>query len=74
MFLNAWFDLDTERERPNRITRSMCFHYAVDYDFGSEQKEDLWYYIQQMDSEFLQWWVKKQPKAKTPKAPNGKRS
>lgn len=67
LFLNAWFDLDTERDRTKyqRITRSMCFEYADDYDLDEEQKEDLWYHIGTMDREFLGWWIKKQPKART---------
>lgn len=72
LFLNAWFELDTERERPNRITRSMCFQYARDYEFDSEQEEDLWFHIAQMESEFIPWWKKKQPKPKT-KVPRGKK-
>lgn len=65
LFLNAWFDLDSERERPKRITRGMCFSYAEDYDLDYEQSEDLWYHIAQMDIEFLAWWKKKQPKPRT---------
>ena len=71
MFLNAWFELDTERKRPDRITRSMCFGYADDYDLDEEQKEDLWVHIQGMDTEFLEWWKKKQPKPKGPKGGKG---
>lgn len=71
LFLNAWFDLDTERERPNRITRKMCFEYAYFYDFDIEQTEDLWYHIRQMDSEFLPWWKKRQPKLRTGKGRKG---
>ena len=69
LFLNAWFDLDTERERPKPITRAMCFSYAEDYEFDEEQTEDLWFHIRSMDLEFLVWWKKKQPK---PRAPRGK--
>lgn len=70
LFLNAWFDLDSERKRPEKITRSMCFQYAVDYELDSEQQEDLWFYIQRMEAEFLEFWKKKQP---TPRAPRTKR-
>jgi hypothetical protein len=72
LFLNAWFDLDQERKRPEKITRSMCFQYAIDYDLSEEQTEDLWYHIRIMDSEFLPWWQKKQPKPKAPKGRRGK--
>lgn len=65
LFLNAWFDLDTERNRTKyeRITRSMCFQFADDYDLDDETKDDLWYYIHRMDTEFLGWWQRKQPRA-----------
>lgn len=46
----------------------MCFQYAEDYEFDSDQKEDLWYFIRAMDLEFLQWWQKKRPKPKVPRA------
>lgn len=62
LYLNAWFELDIERERPHRISRSMCFQYAYDYDLTVEQRDDLWFYISQVDMEFLGWWIKKQPK------------
>lgn len=75
LFLNAWFDLDTERDRTKfrRITRSMCFQYAVDYDLDEEQKDDLWYFINAMDQEFLSWWMKRQPKNKGAGNKGGKR-
>jgi len=74
LFLNAWFDLDTERERPKPITRGMCFAYADDYDLDEEQAEDLWFHIRTMDLEFLVWWKKKQPKPKTPRGKRGANS
>lgn len=72
LYLNAWYDLDTERDRTKyqRINRSMCFQYAIDYDLSEEQKEDLWFYINAMDQEFLSWWIKRQPKNK-PKGRKG---
>jgi hypothetical protein len=73
LFLNAWFELDTERNRSEYqpITRSMCFQYAYDYDLDWEQTEDLWFYIDRMDREFLQWFKKRQPKPRV-KEPRGK--
>lgn len=50
----------------------MCFAYAEDYELDEEQKDDLWFYISRMDREFLEWWIKKQPKARTPKEPRVK--
>jgi len=49
----------------------MCFAYALDYEFDSEQAEDLWYHVHRMDIEFLEWWKKKQPKPKAPRKPRG---
>lgn len=73
LFLNAWFELDTERDRTRfqRITRSMCFTYAEDYELDEEQRDDLWYFIQHMDREFLEWWIKKQPKPRETKGKAG---
>lgn len=42
----------------------MCFAYAEDYELDEEQRDDLWFFINNMDREFLSWWIKKQPKAK----------
>jgi hypothetical protein len=72
LFLNAWFDLDLERERPQPITRSMCFAYADDYGLGDEQRDDLWFFVKRMDLEFIPWWNKKQPKPKQPRKTRGK--
>lgn len=69
VFLNAWFELDAERQRPKPITRSACFSYGRDYEFDRELTEELWQHIRHMDIAFLEWWKKKQPK---PKAPRGK--
>lgn len=75
LYLNAWFDLDTERVRADyqKITRSSCFDYARDYGLSEEQTEDLWFYINRMDREFLAWWQKKQPKAKEPRVKRGRK-
>lgn len=50
----------------------MCFIYAEDYEFSEEQKEDLWFHINQMDSEYIVWWQKRQPKPKAPKGARGR--
>lgn len=75
LYLNAWFELDTERDRTKyqRINRSMCFGYAQDYELSEEQRDDLWFFIQKMDSEFLEWWIKRQPKPREPKVKKGGR-
>jgi hypothetical protein len=71
LYLNAWFDLDFERNREDYepIKRSDCFSYASDYDFDFEQAEDLWYYIARMDRGFLKH--KKDTAPPPPKPPRG---
>lgn len=71
LYLNAWFELDTERERPRSISRSICFQYAYDFDLTEEQRDDLWFYIQRADTVFLEWWKKKQPKPRPSKGAKG---
>jgi hypothetical protein len=70
LYLNAWFELDVERDRSKLepVKRSSCFDYASDYDFDFDQTEDLWFYIQRMDREFLKFW-----KTKLPRSPQGGR-
>lgn len=50
----------------------MCFAYAEDYELSEEQRDDLWFFIQKMDTEFLEWWMKRQPKPKGPREPKVK--
>lgn len=69
LYLNAWFELDTERTAAlAQIKRSDIFAYAHDYGLSEEQTEDLWFYVRQMDGEHL-----KRVQAKMPKTPKGKR-
>lgn len=64
LYLNAWYDLDLERDRSkyDPIKRSSCFEYASDYEFDDEQYHTLWFCIARMDREFLKWYKAKQPK------------
>lgn len=74
LYLNAWFELDLERDRTKLepIKRSSCFEYAADFDLTEEQADDLWFYIQRMDRDFLAWYKTKLPKPpKTGKARRG---
>jgi hypothetical protein len=77
LYFNAWFELDLERDRKEAeyIKRSQVFEYARDYELSHEQREDMWFYIQQMDREFLPWWLKRnKPKEpKVPTIPKGRR-
>lgn len=64
MYLNAFFDLDFERD-VNKfvpINRSQCFAYARDYEFNYVQTEDLWYYICRMDKPYLEYRRRTAPK------------
>lgn len=74
LYLNAWFELDTERKRPEPISRSMCFQYAHDYELSEEQRDDLWYFVQRADNTFLTWLNKRQrrPTAKKGQQGDGK--
>lgn len=57
LYFNAFFDLDTERDRVELmpIARSAVFQYAIDYDFDEWQADDLWFYIKRMDLASLKW-------------------
>lgn len=72
LYFNAFFDLDTERDRVElmSIARSAVFQYAVDYDFDEWQSDDLWYYIKRMDLACLNW-QKDANKRNEPPPPGG---
>jgi hypothetical protein len=57
LYFNAFWELDTERDRLDlqSIKRSSVFQYAVDYEFDDWQSDDLWFYIQHMDLASLKW-------------------
>ncbi|QJD54514.1 hypothetical protein [Sphingomonas phage Kharn] len=73
LYLNAWYELDGERDRASyqRIKRSDVFEYAHDYDFTFMQTLDLWFYVRKMDGEFFEWYKKKFPPPKKGKGRNG---
>tara|TARA_B100001146_G_C15803218_1_gene273583 strand:- start:105 stop:527 length:423 start_codon:yes stop_codon:yes gene_type:complete len=73
LYLNAWYELDGERDRTSyqRIKRSDVFEYAHDYDFTFMQTLDLWFYVRKMDNEFFEWYKKKFPPPKKGKGRNG---
>jgi len=64
LYLNAWHELDGERDRNKLepIRRSSVFEYADDFGFDETQREDLWFYIREMDRDFLKFWKPKVPK------------
>lgn len=74
LYLNAWHELDGERDRSKLepIRRSSVFEYADDYGFDEYQREDLWYYVREMDREFLKFWKGKLPKEPTPGKPSAR--
>lgn len=52
LYINAFFDLDTERNHGNglcAIPISSIAGYARMFDFDKEQTEDLLYFIREMD-------------------------
>ena len=62
LYLQAFFDLDTERSHalaPTAIPWSSMADYANVFGFSQEQKEDLFYLIRSMDSEHLKRIAKK---------------
>jgi hypothetical protein len=75
IYLNAWHELDGERDRNTLepIRRSSVFAYAEDYKLDELQREDLWFYVREMDREFLKWYKNKIPKTKQPDTPRASR-
>jgi len=54
IYLQAFFDLDTERNRGNGICPipwSSVSDYARAFEFDAEQTEDLHYFIRKLDQE-----------------------
>lgn len=52
LYLQAFFDLDTERSHSMGVTMipvSAIKEYAIAYEFDNEQSEDLMYLIRKMD-------------------------
>lgn len=58
LYYNAWFELDTERRRARLepIRRSSVFQYCEDYELSEDQRDDMWFYIGKMDTDFLDWY------------------
>lgn len=53
LFLNAYFDLDTERQTGfsvGPIPWSKIREYANAYDFDTDLTDDLFYFIKQLDA------------------------
>lgn len=66
LYLQAFFDLDSERTHgfsSSAIPWSSISQYAEAYDFDTEQKEDLLFFIRRMDIEYLKYLEKKQSKS-----------
>lgn len=52
-YLNAFFELDSERDMGwgiGPIKRRAIWDYAVDYELDYDEREDLLYYIREMDN------------------------
>jgi len=70
LFLQAFFDLDTERSHSMGVTAipwSRIKDYAVAYELNNEDTEDLIYLIRQMDLSHTARIAKKSQNGKKPK-------
>lgn len=57
IYLQAFFDLDSERSHANGLTLipwSAIKNYAVAFEFDEEQTEDLFYFVKAMDSAHIE--------------------
>lgn len=62
LYLDAYFDLDSERSHsmaPTSIPWTSIATYAKAFEFDEEQTEDLFYFIRRMDKEHLKRLEKK---------------
>lgn len=78
LYLNAWYDLDSERPvneaGVGRIPYTSILAYAKAYDFDYEQMSDLCRYVREMDGAYVKYLREKAPKPpKTGKGAKGKR-
>jgi hypothetical protein len=65
LYLNAFFELDTERTNGfglGRIPLSTIRDYAIGYEFDEHQTEDLFMYVKRMDIAYLEYVGKKTQK------------
>ncbi|WZB35695.1 tail chaperonin [Enterobacteria phage FtMidnight] len=72
LYLQAFFDLDSERSHSMGVTPipwSSIATYARAFEFDEEQTEDLFYFIRKLDQEHTKKLAEKQKAA----AKNGKR-
>jgi len=56
LFLQAFFDLDSERSHGNGLTAipwTSIATYARAFEFDEEQTEDLYFFVRRLDSEHL---------------------
>lgn len=56
LYINAFFDLDSERSHataPTPIPWRAIAEYAAVFDFDEEQRDDLFFFIKRLDSEHL---------------------
>lgn len=65
LYLQAFFDLDTDRSHGMGLTRipwTSIKGYALAFNFNSRQTEDLFYYIRKLDEANLQYLDEKMKK------------
>jgi hypothetical protein len=67
IYLQAFFDLDTERPQGmdvGRIPHSAICAYAKNYNFDADQTDALSYFVLHMDNEYHKYRKSKQPSEK----------
>lgn len=67
LFLQAFFDLDSERSHASGLTPipwTSISAYAMAFEFDEEQTEDLYFFVRRLDSEHLKRLEAKQKAAK----------
>ena len=72
LYLQAFFDLDSERSHGNGLVQipwTSIAAYAQAFAFDEEQTEDLFYFIRKLDSEHLTRLSNKQKAASNGKRP-----
>lgn len=63
LYLQAFFDLDSERSHAMGITAipwTRMKDYADAYEFDEEQREDMFFFVRKLDSEHMKRLAKKQ--------------
>jgi len=63
LYLQAFFDLDSERSHGQGLTSipwTSIASYAIAFEFDNDQTEDLYFFVRRLDSEHLKKLAAKQ--------------